>query len=325
MIRWNGTQWSREPVELPGGYAGSFHDRRARRDYAAEPVAARAAPAPESGLGAMLFKRVVNGSGEGRWEYVELGSALFAQAATPAQDVSDVSPLGSPGQPLTASDQGVWIDGNLQAPDGGSRRVRLHALLRHRPSQGHGQLVRRPQRAAGKRCAPIRWARASAASPATAASPSTVPGSARASSPTRCGPEAKTRRTWAPTSASKARPSSGCPARVPTTRPAAPSTRPSDGWLEGPVQITGNGRARAADELARVRARAVHRRRPGARDGSGRPERPGAGRRRRRRRRPLHPRAGLAAGVPADEQRRGQLADAACRRLAGTEQGVRRR
>jgi hypothetical protein len=119
VVRWNGTQWSREPVELPGGYNGSFT------------IVALAGTMPqnmwllgrasqESGLGPMLFKRVVNGSGEGRWEHVELGSATFAQAATPAQDVSSVAPLSSPGQPLTVSDQGVWIDGNLQAPGGGA-------------------------------------------------------------------------------------------------------------------------------------------------------------------------------------------------------------
>jgi hypothetical protein len=119
VIRWNGSQWSREPVELPGGYTGSFQ------------IVALAGTTPqnlwllgrasqESGLGPMLFRRVLNGSGEGRWEHVELGSALFAQAATLAQDVSGVAPLSSPGQPLTASDQGVWIDGNLQAPGGGA-------------------------------------------------------------------------------------------------------------------------------------------------------------------------------------------------------------
>lgn len=118
VIRWDGTQWSREPVALPVAYPGSFT------------IVALAGTTPqnmwllgeasqESGLGPMLFKRVVNGSGEGHWEHVELGSALFAQAATPAQNVSSVAPLGSPGQPLTVSDQSVWIDGNLQALGGG--------------------------------------------------------------------------------------------------------------------------------------------------------------------------------------------------------------
>ena len=117
VIRWNGTQWSHESVELPSGYMGSFA------------IVAIAGSSPqnlwllgrassESGLGIMLFKRVEQ-AGEGRWEPVELGSPLFAQAATPAQDVSSVAPLGGSGQPLTVSDQGVWIDGNLQAPGGG--------------------------------------------------------------------------------------------------------------------------------------------------------------------------------------------------------------
>jgi hypothetical protein len=118
VARWNGTQWSRETVELPSGYKGSFT------------IVALAGSSPqnlwllgmasaESGLGPMLFKRVET-AGEYRWQPVELGSALFAQAATPAQSVSGVAPLPSPAQALTVSDQGVWIDGNMQAPGGGS-------------------------------------------------------------------------------------------------------------------------------------------------------------------------------------------------------------
>ncbi len=119
VIRWSGSQWSREPVELPGGYTGTFQIV-ALAGSTPQNMWLLGRPSQESGLGPMLFKRVVNGSGEGRWENVELGSALFAQAATPAQDVSGVAPLSSPGQPLTASDQGVWVDGNLQAPGGGA-------------------------------------------------------------------------------------------------------------------------------------------------------------------------------------------------------------
>ncbi len=54
----------------------------------------------------MLFKRVVNGAGEGHWQEVELGSALFAQAATPAQGVSGVTPLKGPAQSLTGERSG---------------------------------------------------------------------------------------------------------------------------------------------------------------------------------------------------------------------------
>jgi hypothetical protein len=118
VIRWNGTQWSREPVELPKGYEGSF-EIVALAGTSAKNLYLLGKPSAESGLGPMLFKRVEK-EGEDRWEAVELGSALFAQAATPAQGVADVEPLSSPGQPLTVSGQAVWIDGNLQAPGGGS-------------------------------------------------------------------------------------------------------------------------------------------------------------------------------------------------------------
>jgi hypothetical protein len=122
VIRWNGTEWSKEPVELsklPSEYEGSF-EIVALAGSSPQNLWLLGKASAESGLGPMLFKRVVNGSGEGRWESVELGSTLFAQAATPAQDVSGVAPLSSPGQPLTSSEQGVWIDGNLQAPGGGT-------------------------------------------------------------------------------------------------------------------------------------------------------------------------------------------------------------
>jgi len=119
VIRWNGTQFSREPVELPSTYKGSFA------------IVALAGSSPqhlyllgkasaESDLGMMLFKRVEPEAGKFEWKPVELGAALFAQAATPAQSVSGVAPLPSPAQGLTVSDQGVWIDGSLQAPGGGS-------------------------------------------------------------------------------------------------------------------------------------------------------------------------------------------------------------
>jgi hypothetical protein len=119
LARWSGAQWSREPVELPGGYSGAF-TIVALGGSSPQNLWLLGQASVESGLGAMLFKRIVNGSGEGHWQQVELGSALFAQATTPAQSVSGVAPLKAPAQSLTVSDQGVWIDGNMQAPGGGN-------------------------------------------------------------------------------------------------------------------------------------------------------------------------------------------------------------
>ncbi len=94
MIRWNGTQWSREPVELPSGYEGSF-EIVGLAGSSPQNLYLLGKASPESGLGMMLFKRVEK-AGEGRWEPVELGSALFSASATPAQDVSGVAPLRQP-------------------------------------------------------------------------------------------------------------------------------------------------------------------------------------------------------------------------------------
>jgi hypothetical protein len=118
VLRWNGAHWSQEPVELPGGYSDGF-TTLAIAGNSPQNLWLLGKASSESGLGIMLFKRIVNGAGEGHWQEVELGSALFSQAATPAQSVSNVSALNSPAQPLTVSDQAVWIDGNLQASGGG--------------------------------------------------------------------------------------------------------------------------------------------------------------------------------------------------------------
>ena len=118
IVHWNGTTWSREQVELPKGYEGSF-TILALDGTSPENMWMLGQASSQSGLGIVLFKRTEK-AGEAKWQPVELGSALFSASATPAQDVSGVGPLSGQAQPLTASDQGVWIDGDLQAPGGGA-------------------------------------------------------------------------------------------------------------------------------------------------------------------------------------------------------------
>ncbi len=71
-------------------------------------------------LGIVLFERKEAKGGEFRWEAASLGSSLFAAAETPARDVTKLGPLTGQAQPLSVTEKGVWIDGNLQAPGGGS-------------------------------------------------------------------------------------------------------------------------------------------------------------------------------------------------------------
>ncbi len=118
VVHWDGTKWSREPVELPNGYEGSF-TILALAGSSPQSLWMLGQASSQSGLGIMLFKRSET-AGEATWKPVELGSALFSASATAAQNVSGVAPLSGQAQPLSASDQGVWIDGNLQAPGGGA-------------------------------------------------------------------------------------------------------------------------------------------------------------------------------------------------------------
>jgi hypothetical protein len=118
VAHWDGTKWSREAVELPKGYEGSF-TILALDGTSPQNLWLLGQASAQSGLGIMLFKRTET-AGEVEWQPAELGSALFAARATPAQGVSGVAPLSGQAQPLTASGQGVWIDGNLQAPGGGN-------------------------------------------------------------------------------------------------------------------------------------------------------------------------------------------------------------
>jgi hypothetical protein len=119
VARWDGEHWTREPIELPSGYTGSFQ------------VAAIAGSSPQnlwllgvasqaSGLGVMLFKRNEVKTGEYRWAEAALGSPLFTAGEAPAEGVSKLGPLTGTAQPLTVTEKGVWIDGNLQAPGGAS-------------------------------------------------------------------------------------------------------------------------------------------------------------------------------------------------------------
>ncbi|HEX4117025.1 MAG TPA: hypothetical protein VHY18_14245 [Solirubrobacteraceae bacterium] len=119
VARWNGEKWTREPIELPSGYTGSFT------------IVAIAGTSPKnlwllgeaeasSGLGILLFERKEAKKGEFRWEAASLGSSLFAAVETSAREVTKLGPLTGQVQPLTVTEKGIWIDGNLQAPGGGS-------------------------------------------------------------------------------------------------------------------------------------------------------------------------------------------------------------
>jgi hypothetical protein len=120
VAHWDGSGWSREPIDALPGAPATFHvvalDAVSGRDAY---LLARTDPA--SGDGLLLFRRVEQG-GSVRWERQDLGpaAARFAAAATPADGVAAVAPLDGDGQqPLSATADGVWIDGTIRLDDGG--------------------------------------------------------------------------------------------------------------------------------------------------------------------------------------------------------------
>ena len=119
VARWDGEHWTREPVELPAGYSGGFQIV-AIAGSSPQNLWLLGEPSQSSGLGIVLFKRAEAKAGEYRWEAASLGSALFAAAETAADGVTKLGPLTGVAQPLTVTAKGVWIDGSLQAPGGGS-------------------------------------------------------------------------------------------------------------------------------------------------------------------------------------------------------------
>jgi len=119
VAHWDGEHWTREPVKLPVGYTGSF-TIVAIAGSSPRNLWLLGEPSQSSGLGIMLFERKELKPGEFSWEAATLHSALFSAAATPASGVVKLGPLTGLAQPLSATEKGVWIDGNLQAPGGGS-------------------------------------------------------------------------------------------------------------------------------------------------------------------------------------------------------------
>ena len=117
VIHWDGNQWTREPIDLPAGYRGTFRIEGIDGTAPAN-MWLLGLPDPSSGRGIFLFHRNVDASGSAHWDEAPLGTPLFAQSATASRGVTSVAPQVSPAQPLTVTERGVWIDGSLTSSGG---------------------------------------------------------------------------------------------------------------------------------------------------------------------------------------------------------------
>lgn len=123
IAHWDGAAWRREPIDVPTDSPDRF-SVLALAAVAPEQAYLLAATDPDRADGIVLFARTVDGRGDVSWVRQDLGAPLFAAAATPASGVEQLGALdGDAQQPLTATPDGVWIDGSMRL--GGERESDL--------------------------------------------------------------------------------------------------------------------------------------------------------------------------------------------------------
>lgn len=115
ILHFDGDEWTREPVTVPPGSAGDF---RIIAVDATGPGNAWALAVPDGSLGAsaVLLQRTTSPGGA-EWVPRDLGSSPFADRDNGGAGTSGIGPIEGPGQPLTVSTDGVWIDltGNVSS------------------------------------------------------------------------------------------------------------------------------------------------------------------------------------------------------------------
>jgi hypothetical protein len=107
VLHWDGSTWSRELVQLPAG-------SRILALAATEPSNAWLAARTTDGRGVVLLQREDTAAGP-QWLDRSIGDLPFAQANPPDSGLTGIRALGDAAQPLTATSDGVWIDGEMRA------------------------------------------------------------------------------------------------------------------------------------------------------------------------------------------------------------------
>jgi hypothetical protein len=122
IVHFNGSEWKREPVEIPAGSESHFEILAIDATGLGN---AWALAEPVGGLerSVVLLQRTSTAEGA-RWVERSLSGTPFAASDTPALGIADVAPVPGASQPLTVTPDGAWID--LTATiDGVSRDLTL--------------------------------------------------------------------------------------------------------------------------------------------------------------------------------------------------------
>jgi hypothetical protein len=107
ILHFDGSQWTREPVQIPAGSETDFHIVAVD---ATGPANAWAIAEADDALNRSVVLLQRGGTAaEPVWEQRGLGSATFAARETPGL-ISGLGPIGGAAQRLTVTSDGAWID-----------------------------------------------------------------------------------------------------------------------------------------------------------------------------------------------------------------------
>ena len=124
IVHFDGSEWKREPVEIPTGSETDFQILAIEATGIDNAWALAKADA-DLNRSVVLLRRTVPSPGEPLWVEQPLASTPFAGSDTPSEGIADAAAIGGAAQPLTVTSEGVWID--LTATiDGLAQDVALH-------------------------------------------------------------------------------------------------------------------------------------------------------------------------------------------------------
>lgn len=110
VIHFDGEEWSREPVEVPAGSESKLHVLAIDATGLGNAWAI-AEGADALGRSVLLFERTPTPEGP-LWVERPLGSTPFALAEDPGEEIAGAAPVRGAAQPLSVSEDGIWIDLN---------------------------------------------------------------------------------------------------------------------------------------------------------------------------------------------------------------------
>ncbi|MET0306824.1 MAG: hypothetical protein ABW196_11460 [Solirubrobacterales bacterium] len=109
IVHYDGTEWKREPVELPLDSEARFRIVAIDATGLGNAWALALPDEETSSRSVVLLKRTTTSEGP-LWTEQPLGGTPFAERDEPIAQIAGAAPLGGAAQPLTVTTEGAWID-----------------------------------------------------------------------------------------------------------------------------------------------------------------------------------------------------------------------